>query len=273
MNWKHKLIIVSIAAVFATTFALLMAHSFIDVDEEEFNAWLNPKDLKGKRIAVNFVQKNWPSDKFTNFSMLISHHAFSFKRDTDEAYTSSASFAWNIVDKIARTQKINLVDQYAAGIRGFDIRVSKTEQGEVTIDHGIAYGSLKQFVDDLKLIGNTSDITVFYRQSRYSPVTFGPKVKNVTDGITPFFAGTNVTLEYQDDWAYADTDDYDTIYSLLDNTTKPVYNLFPTVQTGHVVGIIVGVWVVSFVVLIVLLIGSQKAYETYNQKQSQYSKV
>lgn len=271
MNWKHISAIVLIGVLLSTMMALLISHTFIDVNEEEFNAWLNPKDLKGKRVAVNFVQKSWPHDKFTNFSMLISHHAFSYKRNTDEAYASSASIAWNIVDKIARTQTINLVDQYAAGIRGFDIRVSKTEKGEVTIDHGISYGTLNQFVDELKLIGNTSDITVFYRQSRYSPVSFGPKVQNVTDGILPFFTDTGVTLEYQKDWAYVNTDDYDTIYSLLDKTS-PVYNMFPTVQTGHVVGVIVGVWIVTFTVFILLFVGSQKAYDTYN-KQYPYFRV
>lgn len=219
-----------------------LAMSHVSLNQENpsrvFNVWLASKDLQNRRVVVDYAGPE-TAGSFLNTSMLlISHHSYSYKEAKGSHLNGAIKFFAGAISKtIATTQKLNLIEQYNHGIRAFDVRVS-LEDGVYTVDHGVIYGTLDDFFLDFRAQGLLDKgIEIFCKQSRFSPEPI--ENSNLRDIFRVNLPGVTITGAAL--WGYVDSGDYDEIYEVInDGINYQALNMFTTIETHRVVGVMVG---------------------------------
>lgn len=177
---------------------------------------------RARVIMVDNVDESTVEVTMGNEKVLMAHHSYSYKEP--ESALPGVEAVWKIplasriLRGVVQTQTKSLEEQVKIGVRVFDIRVSRKGDGPFLVDHGLVFGTLDEFLSDLRTAVGASDVSaIVFRQSEYSPETIDEE--ELKDYIRSKVT-TNISVNHltHADFDYLQTSDKEEVLGMLKNT-------------------------------------------------------
>lgn len=232
------------------TFVLLPYLFDYESTDRDFNTFLNKHDMQNNKIVLNAIGTETLG--ITSASAIVSRHAYSYKEGGD-----NLALPWYVdlligpmIQEVSQAQYDNLNNQIQNGVVEFDIRISKLNDGSHVVDHGIVYGTVKEFMTDLENCDlGSNNIKVHYRASGYSP----QRISNVDmeNELRKHHTNNQIQLLYADyrDWEIKDSDDFMDLLTILQSDKE--YKVLTVYRSaGDIIRIGATVFASSFIVLL-----------------------
>lgn len=251
---RRTYIFLSVAVLVSTamTFILLPYLFDYETNDRDFNSFLKHHNMRNNKIVVNSVGKEIL--QITSAASIISRHAYSYKDGGENLALPwfIDMFIGPVMNEVTRSQYTSLNEQIKHGATELDIRLSKLNDGSIVVDHGVVYGTAKEFMEDLhKCDIGSNTIKVHYRSSGYTP----QRISNVEmeRELSKWHTNNNIELHYSDyrDWAIKDSSDFMEILTLLQSDKE--YKVLTVYRSaGEIVRIAAIVLSASFVTIVLL---------------------
>lgn len=251
---RNVYIFLSITSFVSVVLTLILLPYMFDYEatDRDFNAFLKYHDMRNSKVIVNSVGKE--TTEITSASAIISRHAYSYKDGGDNLI-----LPWFIdiiirpmIEEVTRAQYETLKQQVDNGVKEFDVRLSKLNDGSIVVDHGFVYGTAKEFMNDLENCNiGTNTVKVHFRSSGYSPQRISSV--EIENELRKHHTNTQIELHHSDynDWAFVDSDDYMEIITTLNNNKQ--YKVLTVYRSaGEIIRISAIILFAAFFVLLIL---------------------
>jgi hypothetical protein len=163
---------------------------------------------------------------------VISHHSFSY-HDASGVVDGQTRVRDNLcgcVERLARTQRLDIAGQLAIGVDAFDVRCSRLSDGRIVVDHGVVFGDLETLLGEMKAALDTYPAdkrprpNIHFSISSYAAP--GLEMRNI-HGMCDRILGTHTAVMYDDNmWhdvgflshaKYIESDDANKVSAFITN--------------------------------------------------------
>lgn len=201
---------------------------------------------------------------------VISHHSFSYHDSSGlmDGMTRVRDGMCRCVERLARTQRLDIAGQLAIGVDAFDVRCSRLSDGRIVVDHGVVFGDLETLLGEMKAALDTYPAdkrprpNINFSISSYAAP--GLQMRDIHD-MCDRILGTHTAFMYKDSmWhsldilsvaKYIESDDVQKVSAFIANlpADEIVLQALVTPTTGMLVGFVIPRVLVAAVLVAALM--------------------
>ena len=212
---------------------------------------------------------------------VISHHSFSYHDSSGlmDGMTRVRDGMCGCVERLARTQRLDIAGQLAIGVDCFDVRCSRLSDGRIVVDHGVVFGDLETLLGEMKAALDTYPAdkrprpNINFSISSYAAP--GLEMRDIHD-MCDRILGTHTAFMYKDSmWhsldilsvaKYIESDDVQKVSAFIANL--PADEIVPiqalvTPTTGMLVGFVIPRVLVAAVLVAALMVAASPKNRQY----------
>jgi hypothetical protein len=236
----------------------------------------NSIELLPQLYSVDYLTPELANAINRHGKILSTHHSWSYKIRTNETLLGPAiSFLYTfpsfkpLLNGLSQCQTLDLKTQLQLGVQVMDIRVSRDSNNQYVVDHGVIFGTLDDFIDEIKTATKLvqKGVIVVYKPSQFSTNVSENDISEylrTKDTSTPvMYIGKT---DFQENWGsrgiYLNTNSITDVMDLLKSDPLNNLQLILTQQDTAIVGYSITNVIVGVVVTILLVIGLNKLKKT-----------